>query len=109
MQGNTFDEVCRAIGAGRVHVSEHALDEAMDDNISILEVLVRTPAAEVIEDYPDDPRGASCLVLLAVGSVEPVHAVWAFDGGSGRAILVTVYRPDPDRWSDDLRQRRRTP
>jgi hypothetical protein len=71
-----------------------------------VDVIDRTPNGEVIEDYPGDPRSSSCLVLLNVGDEQPVHAVWAFDDGSGRAILITVYRPDPARWSDDLRQRR---
>ena len=106
MQSNTFDKVCKAIANGRIHVSDHAYDEAVEDDLSVVDVIDRTPNREVIEDYPDDPRGSSCLVLLKVGDEQPVHAVWAFDDGSGRAILVTVYRPDPTRWSDDLRQRR---
>jgi hypothetical protein len=106
VQSNTFDKVCTAIAAGRTHVSEHAYDEAVDDDLSVPDVIDRTPAGEVIEDYPDDRRGSSCLVLMNAGDKQPVHAVWAFDHGSGRAILITVYRPDPARWSDDLRQRR---
>jgi hypothetical protein len=107
MQSDTFDKVCAAVADGRVHVSEHAYDEAIDDNLSIVDVIDTTPSAEVIEDYPTDARGCSCLVLMGVGDDRPVHAVWAFDEGSARAILITVYRPDPARWSDDLKRRRR--
>lgn len=106
MQSNTFDKVCEAIADERIHVSEHAYDEAMEDDLPVVDVIDRTPNGEVIEDYPDDRRGSSCLVLLNVGDEEPVHAVWAFDDGSRRAILITVYRPDPARWSGDLRHRR---
>jgi hypothetical protein len=106
LENDTFDEVCEAMAAGRVHVSEHAYDEAVADDVSILDVIDATPRGELIEDYPDDPRGRSCLVLLRVGDQVVAHAVWAFDHGSGRAILVTVYRPDPARWSGDLRLRR---
>jgi hypothetical protein len=109
MQSDTFDKVCSAIATGQVHVSEHAYDEAVDDGLSVVDVLDATPRGEVIEDYPTDPRGASCLALITIGNDRPVHAVWAFDEGSGRAILITVYRPDPSRWSDDLRHRRRKP
>ena len=90
----------------RSNFTEHAYDEAVEDDLSVVNVIDRTLDGEVIEDYPDDPRGSSCLVLMNVGEKQPVHAVWAFDDGSGRAILITVYRPDPTRWSDDLRQRR---
>ena len=75
----TFDKVCSAITDGRVHVSDHAYDEAVDDGLSILHVLDRTRYGRVIEDYPSDPRGHSCLVLLAVDPDEAVHSVWAFD------------------------------
>jgi uncharacterized protein DUF4258 len=109
VQSNTFDKVCVAVVAGQVHVSEHAHDEAIDDGLSIIDVIDATSTGEVIEDYPTDPRGASCLALITIGKDMPVHAVWAFDEGSGRAILITVYRPDPARWSDDLRHRRRKP
>ena len=71
-------------------------------------VFDETPRGEVIEDYPTDPRGPSCLVLLAVEGDLPVHFVWGFDDGAGRAILITVYRPDPERWSDDFMKRRPT-
>jgi hypothetical protein len=94
------------VAAGRVHVSEHAYDEAIADDFSVVDVIDATPHGEVIEDYPDDPRGRSCLVLLKVNAQEAAHVVWAFDDGSGRAILVTVYRPAPARWSADLRHRR---
>ena len=94
------------MAAGRVHVSEHAYDETIADDFSVVEVIDATPEGEVIEDYPDDPRGRSCLVLLKVGDRRAAHAVWAFDDGPRRAILVTVYRPDPARWSGDLRHRR---
>jgi hypothetical protein len=107
VQSNVFDNVCAAIAAGQVHVSEHAHDEAVDDGLSVVDVVDATPSGEVIEDYPTDPRGASCLTLVTVGIDRPVQAVWAFDEGSGRAIPITVYRPDPARWSDDFRNRRR--
>ena len=108
MKSETFDKVCEAAAGGRVHVSEHAYDEAVEEDVSVVAVIDATSGGEVIEDYPEDPRGPSCLVLLAVGGGPPVHAVWAFDDGAERAILVTVYRPDPARWSDDFRQRRQT-
>ena len=98
--------MCEAVAAGRVYVSEHAYDEAIADDLSVVDVIDATPDGEIIEDYPNDPRGRSCLVLLKVSDQEAAHAVWAFDDGSGRAILVTVYRPDPARWSGGLRHRR---
>lgn len=106
MLSATFEAICRAIPAGAVHVSEHAYDEADDDGIPTALAIQNTVAGEVIEDYPDDPRGPSCLVLAESAAGEPVHLVWGYDSSVHRAVLITVYRPDPERWFEDLRTRR---
>ena len=102
MQSATFKNVQDAVVDGRVYVSEHAYDEAVADRIEILELFGHLSTADVIEDYPQDPRGASCLVL----SVGPIHSVWGYDDEAKQGILITVYRPDPSRWSEDFRVRR---
>jgi hypothetical protein len=102
-----FEAIREALAEERVHVSEHAYDEALEDGLDILEVIESSARGGVIEDYPDDPRGASCLVLLRIGDDEaPAHAVWGYNEASGSAVLVTVYRPDERRWSADYRKRR---
>ena len=36
----------------------------------------------------------------------PVHVLWGIPGGeTGPAVLVTAYRPDPDKWSSDYLRR----
>jgi hypothetical protein len=90
----------------RLRVSTHALREAEVDRLTLEEIEAVTCRGECIEDYPDDPRGASCLVLGRFADGVAVHALWGFDVPSRQAILITVYRPDPQRWSEDLRSRR---
>jgi hypothetical protein len=68
----------------------HALREAEADGLALEQIKTATLAGECIEDYPDDPRGPSCLVR----------------GWVPEAILITVYLPDPQRWSDDFGRRR---
>lgn len=84
-------------------VSPHALSEALVDGLVIDDIWVSLldPAAEVIEDYPTDPRGPSCFMLSFVNQ-HPVHTVIAFPCkryAANRkvpaiAFLVTIYRPD---------------
>ena len=106
MKGSlTFHAVVECVLDRRRHVSAHALAEAEADRLSLQEIELATCTGECIEDYSDDPRGPSCLVLGRVGG-RAVHAVWGYDAQSRRAILITVYLPDPQRWSDDLRRRR---
>lgn len=87
MDSATFDKVCAAIVHGRVHVSEHAHDEAVEDDLSVVHAIDATPHGEVIGDYPHDARGPSCLVLVGTGAGVPVHAVWAFDDGRDELYL----------------------
>jgi hypothetical protein len=94
----------------------HALREALADSLDIADTWesLADTICEVIEDYPHDPRGASCLLLCFVAG-RPVHAVVAFPapqiaaarGAAAVAVLITIYRPDltPTLWSADYRTR----
>jgi hypothetical protein len=94
----------------------HALREALADSLDIGDIWASLADAtcEVIEDYPTDPRGASCLLLSFVAG-RPIHTVVAFPapqiaaarGVAAVAVLITVYRPDlaPGSWSADYRTR----
>ena len=95
-----------ALRAGLVRVSSHALVEAEADGLMLNEIEAATFAGECIEDYPDDPRGPSCLVLGHRADGSAVHHLWGFDEPAEQAILITVYLPDPQRWSEDFRRRR---
>ena len=53
---------------------------------------------EIIEDYPDDKPYPSCLIYGETFSGEPVHSVWAFNELTQWAVLITVYRPDLNKW-----------
>ena len=54
----------------------------------------------IIEDYPDDNPYPSCLIYGNTFSQEPVHSVWAYNQKNRWAVVITVYRPDPQRWID---------
>ncbi len=58
---------------------------------------------EVIEDYPADARGHSCLLLGAGDAGRPIHAVCA--PKDDYLAVITAYLPGKDEWSDDFRRR----
>jgi hypothetical protein len=58
----------------------------------------------IIEEYPSDPRGASCLILGLVGN-RRLHVL------CGRleaeeVLIITAYEPDPEEWEADWRTRK---
>ncbi len=61
--------------------------------------------AEMIEEYPQDKYGPSCLIL---GYTSAGRALYVQCACSDPTVvkIVTVYEPDPARWTD-MRIRRR--
>ena len=60
-------------------------------------------SGEVIEDYPEDVRGHSCLILGFGDEMRPIHIVCS--PKDEYLALITAYLPDEDEWSDDFRTR----
>jgi hypothetical protein len=103
----TLDAVKHLAAAGNVRISEHGYDELADDHIAVRDILSRLPEAIVVEDYPGFPKGPAVLVLQYDRENKPIHVVWGIPKGrSSPAVLVTAYRPDPQRWSEDFLERR---
>jgi hypothetical protein len=66
-----------------------------------VEAVVRT--GEIIEDYPEDVRGHSCLMLGFGQDDRAIHVVCA--PKDDYLAIITAYLPDPDQWTPDFRGR----
>ena len=101
----TIEQIRYCIRTEGIKVSQHAEKEMADDNVSTPQLLAAllTEPVEVIEDYPEDQRGHSHLLLCWLNNSEPLHVCCAIRGAN--AIIITVYRPDPERWLADWRTR----
>ena len=95
-----IENIINAIRNSRVRITDHADEEAFDDSLTYEEVCSSVIQGEVIEDYPNDKPYPSCLILGRDFSSESIHSVWAYNAENLWAVLVTVYRPDPERWVD---------
>lgn len=58
---------------------------------------------EMIEDYPEDVRGHSCLMLGFGESARPIHVICS--PKDEYLAIITAYLPDENDWSDDLKIR----
>jgi hypothetical protein len=105
---DTLRQMRSLVAAGEVRISEHGYDELADDGLTVGEIVDGLLETVVIEDYPDFPKGPCVLVLQRDRSGDPVHAVWGIPkDAASPAVLVTAYRPDPDRWDDSFTRRRK--
>lgn len=93
-----LEGIIAAVRANRIRITDHADEEALADRLSYDEIFFSVLQGEIIEDYPGDKPFPSCLVHGGTFSGEPVHSVWAYNEASQWAVLITVYRPDPERW-----------
>jgi Domain of unknown function (DUF4258) len=89
-------------------LSAHAERERQTERITTAELEAVLKSCEILEDYPDDPRGHSCLVL-GFANARPIHAVCAAKDNPREVLLITVYDPSlrPERWDATFRRRRK--
>ncbi len=101
-------DIQAAIRSGRYYLGPHAGLRQLEHDITVsdLEEAIGGHAAQVIEDYPADPRGHSTLVRGMTNSGAILHAVLTFEGDE--LFVVTCYRPDPAIWYPEYRKRRPT-
>ena len=103
-----INDIIDAIRLDRLRITDHADEEAQADHLSFDEIFVSVHQGEIIESYPDDWPYPSCLIYGETFRSEPVHSVWAYNQENHWAVLVTVYRPDPERWIDWRTRRPKT-
>lgn len=99
-----LEEIQRLIRQDRYEISFHAQQERLEEDLDITEIETAILSqAEIIEQYPEDPRGESCLILGYAGT-NPIHIVagWARGRRKTRKALrlITVYMPTLPKWAD---------
>jgi len=90
--------IISAVRGNRIRITDHADEEAHADRLSYDQIFISVLHGEIIEEYPDDSPFPSCLIFGVSFRGDPIHTVWAYNPENGWAVLITVYRPDPDRW-----------
>lgn len=94
-----IDEIRVKIGAGDFEYSQHAVDQTTLRHIAVHELREAIASGEVIEDYPNDKYGPSCLVLGFTVGGRPIH-VQCSHPSRPLIKIITAYQPDPVEWGD---------
>ena len=83
--------------ANAFEFSQHAVDQTILRRISVQEIREAIGNGKVIEDYPGDKYGPSCLILGFTTSGRAIHLQCSHPS---RTLIkvITVYEPDPKEW-----------
>ncbi len=92
-----IDQLRAKISANHFEFTKHALDQSILRGISVQELREAFVNGEVIEDYPEDKYGPSCLVFGLTESERPLHVQCSHPS---REIIkiITLYQPDAAQW-----------
>ena len=92
-----IDEIRRRVARGDFELSQHAVDQAIIRHISVQELREAIVGGEVIEVYPEDKYGPSCLIFGMTRVGRPIH-IQCSDPSRPIVKIVTVYEPNPAIW-----------
>ena len=88
-----------------VFVTEHASQRFRQKGIKAKDIRLAVGNGEIIEQYPEDFPFPSCLIYGKDAQNQVIHVCMSDEGNSSR--IITAYYPDPDKWEEDLKTRRK--
>ncbi|MEG4492278.1 DUF4258 domain-containing protein [Microcoleus sp. D3_18_C4] len=80
-------------------LSQHAVNQSIVRRIRVQELREAIMVGEVIEEYPDDKYGPSCLIFGFTLANKPVHVQCSYPSRP-LVQIITLYEPDPKIWID---------
>ncbi len=100
-----FWQLIRERASQRILFLPHAVRQMsrLDRMIFTADVRKVIEKGEIIENYPEDTRGHSCLILGWGKDGRPIHIVCA--PKDDYLAIITAYIPDETQWSKDFRAR----
>lgn len=94
-----IDEIIRKIRESLYEYSHHAVDQSIVRIISEKEIREAIEHGKIIENYPDDKYGPSCLIYGRAVNGRPIHVQCSYPSRT-LIKIITVYEPDPALWVD---------
>jgi len=100
-----IEELKEKIQQNMYEISFHAEKERYAEDITISDLEAAISNGEILEEYLDDPRGHSCLIL-GYSQNRPIHLVCGYTSIKWLRI-ITVYIPKPPKWIDERTRAKR--
>jgi len=88
---------------GEYEFRKHALERASSRGINPFEIKEALLEGEIIESYPDDPRGSSCLIYGKSRKGKNLHIVCGL--AHNIVWIITAYEPSEKEWINYRRRR----
>lgn len=99
-----IEEIKKAFKENRYEYSLHAVDQSILRHITCKEILEAIENGKIIEDYPEDKYGPSCLLYGKTILGRPLHIQCLYPTRP-KIKIITVYEPDPDEWIEYQKRR----
>ncbi len=99
-----ISQIKTRIKSGEYRYTVHSLERSIERSISKKEIEEVILVGEIIEYYPEDKYGPSCLILGFTNENKPIHVQCSLEP----VWIITCYDPSdrPSEWSEDFRKRR---
>jgi len=94
-----ISEIQQKVESEQFEFSKHAVDQSIIRRISVKEVREAVAVADLIEDYPEDKYGPSCLLFGKTKAGRPLHIQCSYPMRP-MIKIITPYEPDSARWLD---------
>lgn len=99
-----LEEIKRKVFGGDYRLTIHAFERCVERNISPNEIKNVIISGEIIETYPEDKYGPSCLICGTTESGKILHVQCSIEP----VWIITVYDPTlkPEEWDENFKRRR---
>jgi len=94
-----IEEIKEKIRYDRYEICFHAEKERYAEDITVSDLETAISNGEILEDYANDPRGPSCLIL-GYSQNRPIHIVCGYTSIKWVRI-ITVYIPKLPKWTNE--------
>ena len=92
-----IEEIRNKIVQNQFEFSQHALNQSILRQISVQALREAIANGEIIEDYPDDKYGPSCLIVGFTVAARPLHVQCSYPSRP-LVKIITLYEPNPELW-----------